>query len=76
MVYTRSTTPGSYSPNPAGPSLIRVQGLERDAAWPELPTGVEGKDRRNCGGFIKAHGCTTELLLAWHVSEGTIFVES
>ena len=59
------TTPSSYSPSPAGPSLIRVQGLERDTAWPELPTGVKGKDRRSYGGFfIKARGFAIEFLLA------------
>lgn len=55
VVYTRSTTPRSYSASPPGPSQFRVQGLKKGAAWPGLLMGVE-EDTKN-------RRVTAELLL-------------
>lgn len=75
--------PAAIRPAPQAPpwsAPFRVQGLDRAAAWPELPAGIEEKkqkkNRRNCGGFMEALGCTKELLLASFVSEDSTFADS
>lgn len=68
--------PAAIHPAPQAPPCSGSRALEREAAWPEPPTGVQGKDRRNCGGFLKALDRSIELLLAWYVRECTILADS